>query len=98
MSNAVIANANQLSFFDLLEDRSKAVNLRDGRKEKTSTPEPWMKRLIPGGELVITVGGHPMVLSPTPAKAEDIREELRYMHYTVGNTLYSGIFVGEEVA
>lgn len=88
----------QLTIFDLIEDRSKAVNMMDGRTEETSAPEDWMKRLVPTGELVVMVGEHPLVLSPTGHKAEEIRPELRYYHYMVAGVVYSGIFVGREVA
>lgn len=87
----------QLSLFDLVGGRSKAINLMDGREEKTKEPEDWMKRLVPTGELVVMVGEHPLVLSPTGYKVEEIRPELRYYHYLVAGAVYSGIFVGKEV-
>lgn len=88
----------QLTIFDLVEDRSKAVNMMDGRAVKTSAPEDWMKRLVPTGELVVMVGEHPLVLSPTGHTESEIRPELRYYHYLVAGVVYSGIFVGREVA
>ncbi len=87
----------QLSLFDLLEDRSRAVNMMDGRSEKTSEPEDWMKAIVPTGELVVMVGNHPLVLSPTAYKEKDVRQELRYFHYLIAGVVYSGIFVGREV-
>lgn len=88
----------QLTLFDLVEDRSQAVSMMDGREVKTSAPEDWMKRLVPTGELVVMVGEHPLVLSPTGHKENEIRPELRYYHYLVAGVVYSGIFVGREVA
>ena len=88
----------QLSLFDLVEDRSRAVNMMDGRSEETSDPADWMKALVPTGELVVMVGNYPLVLSPTAYKAEDVRPELRYFHYLIADVVYSGIFVGREVA
>lgn len=88
----------QLSLFDLVGDRSKAINLMDGREEETKELEDWMKRLVPTGELVVMVGEHPMVLSPTGHTESEIRPEMRYCHYTVAGVVYSGIFVGREVA
>lgn len=88
----------QLSLFDLMEDRSTAVNMMDGRTEKTSEATDWMKALVPTGELVVMVGNHPLVLSPTARKAEDVRPELRYFHYLIAGVVYAGIFVEREVA
>lgn len=88
----------QLTLFDLVEDRSRAVNMMSGRLAETSAPEDWMKRLVPTGELVVMVGEHPMVLSPTGRTESEIRPEMRYCHYTVAGVVYSGIFVGREVA
>ncbi len=88
----------QLSLFDMVGDRSKAINLMDGREEMTKEPEDWMKRLVPTGELVVMVGEHPLVLSPTPMAEKEVRPELRYFHYLAAGVVYSGIFVGREVA
>lgn len=88
----------QLSLFDLVGDRSKAINLMDGREEETKELEDWMKRLVPTGEMVVMVGEHPLVLSPTPLAEKDVKPEYRYFHYMAAGIVYSGIFVGREVA
>lgn len=88
----------QLTLFDLVEDRSRAVNMMSGRTAETSEPEDWMKRLVPTGEMVVMVGEHPLVLSPTPLAEKDVKPEYRYFHYMAAGIVYSGIFVGREVA
>ena len=40
--------------------------------------------------------GHPMVLRPADGTEETIPDGHRYYHYTIGNRLFSGVFVGRE--
>lgn len=85
----------QLTLFELIEGRSKAVNMMDGKAKETLAPADWMKRLVPIGELVVMVGEHPLVLSPTGNKADEVRPELGYYHCMVAGVVCSGIFVGK---
>ena len=51
-----------------------------------------------GGEYVVQVAGHPMVLRPADGTEETIPDGHRYYHYTIGNRLFSGVFVGRAKA
>lgn len=88
----------QLSLFDLVGDHTKAVCLFDGQEVSATQPESWMKKLVPAGELVAMVGDHPLVLSPTPLTAKDVRPGHEFYHYLADGVVYSGIFIGKEVA
>ena len=57
-----------------------------------------MKRLVPKGEYIVMVGPYPLMLRPTPVRAEDIEAGHRYYHYTIDGRVYSGIFLGRDTA
>lgn len=92
----------QLSLFDTppAVGGVSATCLREYDREKKSAeiPSPQMKRLVPDGEYVVYIGGHPLVLRPTDLKPEEVPEGHRFYHYLVGGRVYSGVFVGIEEA
>ena len=59
--------------------------------------EPWMLALVPSGKYVIEIGDHLMVLKPTLLKAKDVPNGHHFYHFIIGNTVYSGVFVGTEL-
>lgn len=73
-----------------------AICCEDGETAPARAPEDWMTALVPGGEYVINVGKHPLVLRPTATAADQVPVGHRYYHYMVGHQVYSGIFVGRE--
>ena len=87
----------QLSFFSMLAAPTLpqvAVCCMDGTRADAAPAESWMPRLVQGGEYVVRVAGHPMVLRPADGTAEDVPAGQRYYHYTIGPRLYAGTFVG----
>lgn len=74
-----------------------ATSLFDGSKCHAELLRPWMKSLVPDGEYFVMVGVHPMVLRKTELSENDVPESHRFYHYEVEDSVYSGIFVGEEV-
>lgn len=87
----------QLSFFSMLAAPTLpqvAVCCMDGKSVIAEPAESWMTRLVPGGEYSVQVAGHPLVLRPAENTEETIPDGHRYYHYTIGNRLFSGVFVG----
>lgn len=91
-------DVEQLSFFTMLAQALPAVAVccMDGGSQTAAPAESWMKRLVPGSEYVVQVAGHPMVLRPADGTADDVPAGHRYYHYTIGERLFSGVFVGRE--
>lgn len=83
----------QLSLFTMLSPVPPAVAVccMDGSRVDAAPAESWMQRLVQGGEYVVQVAGHPMVLRPADGTADDV-----HYHYTIGERLFSGVFVGRE--
>ena len=88
----------QLSLFTMLcpVPPAVAVCCMDGRRVDATPAESWMQRLVQGGEYVVQVASHPMVLRPADGTADDVPAGHRYYHYTIGERLFSGVFVGRE--
>ena len=86
----------QLSFFSLPAQPAVAICCMDGQRTTAATAENWMKRLVQGGEYVVQVAGHPMVLRPADGTEDDVTAGHRYYHYTIGERLFSGVFVGRD--
>lgn len=59
---------------------------------------PQVAVCCPGGEYVVQVAGHSLVLRPANCPADDVPAGHRYYHYTIGERLFSGVFVGRERA
>lgn len=88
----------QLSFFSLPARPAVAVCCMDGRSFHAEPAESWMRRLVSGVEYFILVGGHQMALRPTQKPSEGIPSGHEYYHYSVGKSLYTGVFVGRDSA
>lgn len=90
--------AEQLSLFTMLDPAlpAMAVCCMDGARATAMPAESWMQRLVPGGEYAVQVAGHPLVLRPADGTAESVPVGHRYYHYTIGERLFSGVFVGRE--
>lgn len=91
----------QLSFFSMLAAPALpqvAVCCMDGDRADAAPAESWMKRLVQGGEYVVQVAGHPLVLRPAESTADAIPAGHSYYHYTIGERLFSGVFVGRASA
>lgn len=87
----------QLSFFDSGACEPKfAVSLFDGSQYSVQEPEGWMRNLVQGAQYLIYLGGHPVVLSPINPKNK-IAPGLEYIHYKVGDDIYSSIGVGKDL-
>ena len=92
----------QLSLFTMLSPVPPAVAVccMDGSRVDATPAESWMQRLVQGGEYVVQVASHPMVLRPADGTADDVPAGHRYYHYTIGEPsgerLFSGVFVGRE--
>lgn len=88
----------QLSFFTMLSPVPPAVAVccMDGSRVDAAPAESWMQRLVPGGEYAVQVAGHPLVLRPANGPADGVPAGHRYYHYTIGERLFSGVFVGRE--
>ena len=88
----------QLSLFTMLSPVPPAVAVCciDGSRVDAAPTESWMQRLVQGGEYAVQVAGHPMVLRSADGTADDVPEGHRYYHYTIGERLFSGVFVGRE--
>ncbi len=85
----------QISLFDTLSGVSlTATSCSTGAAEKLRDAEQWMKQLVTGGEYVIDIGKHLMVLKPTSTKRERIPSGHEYYHYEVDGKVYYGVFVG----
>ena len=68
----------------------------DGSRVDAAPAESWMQRLVQGGEYVVRVVGHSLVLRPAESTADAIPVGHSYYHYTIGERLFSGVFVGRE--
>ena len=90
----------QLSFFTMLAPVPPAVAVccMDGARVTAMPAESWMQRLVPGGEYAVQVAGHPLVLRPADGPADGVSAGHWYYHYTIGERLFSGVFVGREKA
>lgn len=88
----------QLSFFSLPAQPAVAVCCMDGRRFPAEPAEGWMQRLVSGAEYFILTGGHQMALRPTRKPSEGIPAGHEYYHYSVGENLYAGTFVGRDSA
>lgn len=86
----------QLSFFSLPAQPAVAICCMDGTPADAAPAESWMQRLVQGGEYSVQVAGHPMVLKPVPGTPDSIQNGHEYYHYTIGERLFSGVFVGRE--
>lgn len=87
----------QLSFFSMLAAPTLpqvAVCCMDGTRADAAPAESWMQRLVQGGEYVVQVAGHSLVLRPADGTADSIPVGHSYYHYTIGPRLYAGTFVG----
>ena len=93
-----MGTVEQLSLFELAAGPAVgpalAVCCMDGLTAKAEPSESWMRRLVPDGEYFVLVAGHPMVLRPAQRPAEGIPAGHDYYHYTIGERLFSGVFVG----
>lgn len=86
----------QLSMFAMNADPITAICCMDDQLAKASPVEPWMAALIPAGEYVVQIAGHPLVLRPMPGRQADIQRGHEYYHYMIGGRLYAGTFVGRD--
>lgn len=93
-------DVEQLSFFTMLAPALPAVAVccMDGGSQTAAPAESRMTRLVPGGEYSVQVAGHPLVLRPAESTEETIPDGHRYYHYTIGNRLFSGVFLGRAKA
>lgn len=91
----MMQSCEQLSFFSMpLQDGRTAICCMDGDRADAAPAESWMKRLVQGGEYMVRVAGHPLVLKPVPGTPDSIQSGHEYYHYTIGPRLYAGTFVG----
>ena len=74
----------QLSMFTMNVEQVTATCCMDGCPARASPVEPWMAALIPAGEYVVQVAGHPLVLRPMPGRQADIQRGHEYYHYMIG--------------
>ena len=84
----------QLSFFSIHTQPAVAVCCMDGNRADAAPAESWMQRLVQGGEYVVQVAGHSLVLKPVPGTPDSIQSGHEYYHYTIGPRLYAGTGVG----
>ena len=92
----IMSAYEQLSMFTMNVDSITATCCMDGCPARASPVEPWMAALIPAGEYVVQVAGHPLVLRPMPGRQADIQRGHEYYHYIIGGRLYAGTFVGRD--
>lgn len=86
----------QLSMFTMSMEQTTAICCF-GRGLASATPiETWMTDLVPNGEYVIHVAGHPLVLRPAGITRKAIPKGHEFYHYLIGDKLYAGIFVGRD--
>ena len=74
----------QLSMFTMNVEQVTATCCMDGCPARASPVEPWMAELIPAGEYVVQVAGHPLVLRPMPGRQANIQRGHEYYHYMIG--------------
>lgn len=85
----------QLSLFSIVPQAARtAICCMDGECKAAAPAESWMADLVPGGEYVISIAGHTLVLKPVPGTPAGIQQGHEYYHYTIGPRLYAGTFVG----
>ena len=91
-------DVEQRSFFTMLAPALPAVAVccMDGNRADAVPAESWMQHLVPGGEYAVQVAGHPLVLRPADGTADGVPAGHRYYYYTIGERLFSGVFVGRE--
>lgn len=92
----------QLDLYSLIDPMpdavTAAVSCFDRITEAILTaPNELCRRLVPDGEYVVDVGGHPLVLRPTKLKESEIPQGHHFYHYRVGERIYAGIFVGIDM-
>ena len=86
----------QLSMFTMSMEPATAICCF-GRGLASALPvETWMSDLVPNGEYVINIAGHPLVLRPAEISQKAIPKGHEYYHYLIGSKLYAGIFVGRD--
>lgn len=86
----------QLSMFTMSMEPTTAICCF-GRGLASALPvETWMSDLVPNGEYVINIAGHPLVLRPAGITQKAIPKGHEYYHYLIGSKLYTGIFVGSD--
>ena len=83
----IMSGYEQLSMFTMNVDPITATCCMDGCPARASPVEPWMAALIPAGEYVVQVAGHPLVLRPMPGRQADIQRGHEYYHYMIGGLL-----------
>ena len=90
--------AVQLSLFDMMTAAPPAVAVccMDGSRVDAVPAESWMQQLVQGGEYAVQIAGHPLVLRPAEGTADCVAAGHKYYHYTIGERLFSGVFVGRE--
>lgn len=97
VSNMVLQPTwEQISFFVQERTGIPAKSLFDGSEYDAFAPSEFMKRLVPEGEYVVMIGSHPLVLRPTKLNASEVPEGHQFYHFEIENTVYSGVFIGEE--
>lgn len=71
----------QLSLFTMLSPVPPAVAVccMDGSRVDATPAESWMQRLVQGGEYVVQVASHPMVLRPADGPADGVPAGHRYL-------------------
>ena len=92
----IMSDYQQVSMFTMNVDPVTATCCMDGCPARANPVEPWMAALIPAGEYVVQVAGHPLVLRPMPGRQADIQRGHEYYHYMIGGRLYAGTFVGRD--
>lgn len=89
----------QLSLFTMLSPVPPAVAVccMDGSRVDAAPAESWMQRLVQGGEYVVQVASHPdgAQTGRWHGRRRSGRTLVLY-HYTIGERLFSGVFVGRE--
>ena len=82
----IMSDYQQLSMFTMNVDPVTATCCMDGCPARANPVEPWMAALIPAGEYVVQVAGHPLVLRPMPGRQADIQRGHEYYHYMIGSS------------
>lgn len=91
-----MSDYEQLSMFTMSMEPTAAICCF-GLGLASATPiETWMTDLVPNGEYVIYIAGHPLVLRPAGITQKAIPKGHEYYHYLIGGKLYAGIFVGSD--
>lgn len=83
--------AGQLNLFDLIaaatNPAKQILAMCVATREQVSAREPSSDelRLVPQGQYVVTVAGHPYVLQKTGLKVDDVQEGHKFFHYIIEN-------------